>query len=233
MKHEKTYTIERFSSLPSTNDYAKAKRAEGKNLIVIARSQTGGRGTKGRSFSSKEGGVYLTKLTFYEQFPATRAFEIMSQTAAAVCKTLQAFGVSPKIKWPNDIYVSDKKICGILIENTFSGAFVGSSVVGIGINVYNALEAELENIATSLLIETGKKISVDDVTEELIKQLLSTHTMDEYLSFVGYMGTTADILQGESRMQGKLLRVDCDGALWVELQGEEKKFTSAEISVRI
>ena len=233
MKYDTTHKIECFSSLPSTNDYAKAKRAEGKNLIVVARSQTGGRGTKGRSFSSREGGVYLTKLTFYEQFPASRAFEIMSQTAAAVCKTLQAFGVTPKIKWPNDIYVSDKKICGILIENTFSGGFVSASVVGVGINVWNELEPQLQHIATSLLQETGEKICVEEVTETLIQQLLSSHTMNEYLSFVGYMGSMADILQGESRTQGKLLRVDCDGALWVEMQGEEKRFTSAEISVRI
>ena len=77
MNTQKEVKIERFSTLPSTNDYAKEKRGEGKDLIVIARAQTGGRGTKGRIFSSGEGGLYLSKLTFYEDFPAKKAFQII------------------------------------------------------------------------------------------------------------------------------------------------------------
>lgn len=121
-----------FESLFSTQEYAREKRAEGQDLIVTAEVQTGGKGTKGRSFESKKGGVYVSKLSFYEKFPAREAFQIMAGAASAVCETLRKLGLDPVIKWPNDIFVNGKKICGILIENVFSGAEISSSIVGIG-----------------------------------------------------------------------------------------------------
>ena len=233
MKEKIQISIQRFDELGSTNDYAKEQRKNGKDLIVLAKRQTGGRGTKGRSFSSLEGGVYLSKLTFYQDFPAVRAFEIMSSAATAVCKTLVHFGVKPKIKWPNDIFVADKKICGILIENTFSGINVGCSVVGIGINVHNALPQELKNIATSLQEQTGKRFSVDEVADKLIEELCTVHTIEDYVSFIGYMGERARILVGEQEQLATLLSVDAQGGLWVLLDGKKQRFTSTEISVRI
>jgi BirA family biotin operon repressor/biotin-[acetyl-CoA-carboxylase] ligase len=232
MNDKKTAKIQWFDEINSTNDYAKERRADGENLIVIAKRQTGGRGTKGRSFSSREGGVYLTALTFYDALPAKRAFTIMQQAATAVCKTLVFFGLTPKIKWPNDIFVADKKICGILIENTFSGAFVQNSVVGIGINIYNELPDELKDIATSIYQQTGKKIPVEKVAEKLVENL-SKDSAREYLSFIGYMDKPARICIGETWLDGILRSVDEDGNLWVELDGEIRPFSSAEITVRI
>ena len=233
MNDGKKVKIEWLDEIASTNDYAKKRRAEKENLVVVAKRQTGGRGTKGRSFSSNEGGVYLSALTFYDALPASRAFEIMMGAATAVCNTLQAFGLSPKIKWPNDILVADKKICGILIENTFSGAFVQNAVVGIGINVYNQLPAELKDIATSIYLQTGKTFSVEEVAEKLIEQLQAPHTAEEYTAFIGYMGERAKLLIGNETREAVLLSVDKEGGLWVQLDGEKKRFTSTEISVRI
>lgn len=233
MKERNGATVYRFDEIDSTNDYAKTLRNQGKDCVIIAKRQTGGRGTKGRSFSSMEGGVYMTKLTFHQQLPTARAFEIMASTATAVCKTLRAFGVTPKIKWPNDIYAGDKKICGILIENTFSGANVACSVVGIGINIYNTLPEELKEIATSVLEQTGKRYSVETVTEHLLDELFSKQTMEEYLSFVGYMGKQARILVGDLERQATLLSVDREGGLWVLLDGEKQRFVSTEISLRV
>ena len=144
-----------FDSIASTQDYAKAHRKNGQGLIVTATEQTGGKGTKGRSFESGKGGVYLSALCFYEGFFAKDAFQIMAGTATAVCETLRTLGLSPVIKWPNDIFVKGKKICGILIENTFSGSEISSSIVGIGLNIHNTLSAELEGIATTVQAETG------------------------------------------------------------------------------
>ena len=157
-----------FEEIASTNEYAKSQRCQGENLIVTAKRQFGGKGTKGRSFSSNEGGVYLSKLTFYEDFKACEAFKIMTNAAVAVCKTLQYFGLNPKIKWVNDVYVNDKKICGILIENVFSGDKISSSVVGVGLNVYNELPQELVAIATTMEKESGKRFLVEEVKEKLI-----------------------------------------------------------------
>ena len=225
------YEIERFDSIGSTNDYAKFKREERKNVIVIANSQTGGRGTKGRSFSSKGGGLYLSVLTFYEQFPSTRAFEIMQKCAVAVCETLEKFGLQPKIKWPNDIYVNGKKICGILVENTFSGNLLGSSIVGIGLNIQNDLEKELLDIATSMYRETGKRFAPSEVEETLL-QFLQTDSKEKYQSYLGFIGEEVTLLRGEEREKVTLLGVDKQGNLMVKQDGETRVYASAEISLK-
>lgn len=225
--------IQRFESIASTNDYAKSKRSEGQNLLVIAASQTGGRGTKGRSFSSTKGGLYLSKLSFYENFPAKDAFKIMQTAAAAVCETLASFGLSPKIKWANDVFVNGKKICGILIENTFSGANIASSVVGIGLNVYNELPEELKNIATTMQKETGKTFPIEEVEKRLVAFLADENTYKKYDGYLGWLGETVEMLSGEERLFAKLLSVDETGGLWVETDGEKRRFTSAEISLKI
>lgn len=233
MNGEKTFLIEHSEEMESTNLYIKEKRAEGVNRIVTARRQTGGRGTKGRSFSSEEGGVYLSKLTFYDNFPASQAFSIMASAAVAVCKTLVFYGFAPVIKWANDVYVNDKKICGILIENVFSGSNISSSIVGVGLNVYNVLPEELHSIATTMEQASGKRFSVEEVTQKLIEELKKERKIDEYISFIGYMGASAELILGDERVHGTLLRVDETGGLWVEIQGEKRRLTSAEVSVRI
>ena len=232
MNKEKTVRIERFDCLPSTQEYAKSKRGEGQDLLVIAASQTGGKGTKGRSFSSKVGGVYLTKLSFYENFPAKEAFRIMADTAVAICETLSAFGLEPKIKWPNDIYVQDKKICGILIENVFSESCIASSLVGIGLNVSNPIPEELSSIAITMA-DVISAPSVEAVTERLIQELGKGRRMEQYLSYVGYMGREATLILDGEPVHGTLLSVDEAGGLHVEINGERRRLTAAEVTVRI
>lgn len=225
--------IVRFESIDSTSNYAKDLRENGEDVVVWAEMQTGGRGTKGRSFSSGKGGVYLSALRFYENFPASQAFQIMQNAAAAVCETLVSFGITPQIKWPNDIYVNGKKICGILIENTFSGANVSSSVVGIGVNVYNALEEELAEIATTMLQETGKRFSVEKVGETLIEKLFEKDIYKRYFSYVGWLGQEVSLLVGENVVRAKLISVDEQGYLYAETDGEVRRYAAAEISLRI
>ena len=224
---------EDFEEIASTNDYAKSRLSLGQNLLVTAKRQTGGRGTKGRSFSSDKGGVYLTKLTFYGEEDKKTAFEILFSTAVAVCKTLQFYGLQPVIKWSNDIFVNDKKICGILIENTFSGQKIRASVVGVGVNINNALPEELKEIATTVKAETGKEYPVEEIRERLIENLHKDYSVEEYLSFIGYLGREITLILGEERIPATLLSVDKEGGLWVKIDGKERRFVSAEVSVRI
>lgn len=217
----------------STNEYAKARRALGENLLVVAEKQTDGRGTKGRSFSSQRGGVYLSLLTFYQDFPVSNAFQIMQGSAAAVCETLAVFGVSPKIKWPNDVYVNGKKICGVLIENTLTGNRIGSSIVGIGLNVWNELPDELSSIATTLLKETGKKIEVERVIDTLVSFLEQKNVHEKYARYLGWIGEEATLVIGEHTTRATLLSVDETGGLWVDFGGEKKRFVAAEVSLRL
>ena len=222
-----------LKAVDSTNEYAKSLRAEGclEDVIITAKRQTAGRGTKGRSFSSKKGGVYLTYLRFFEDFEAKRAFEIMASAAVAVCKTLETFGLSPVIKWANDVHVSGKKICGILTENTFGGDKLQSSIVGVGLNVNNLLEEELQTIATTMRQEKGKRICLRRVLRVLTENLQGSFCMDEYLSRLGYMGRRVELLLGDERVPATLVSVDNEGILTVEIKGERTRFSAAEISV--
>lgn len=183
---------EKFVCLPSTQEYCKEKRKAGEDLLVVADFQTGGKGTKGRSFSSERGGVYLSKLTFYKDLLAKDAFQIMAGAAVAVCETIRAFGGSPLIKWPNDVFVQDKKIAGILIENVFEGNRISSSIVGIGLNVCNRLPDELLEIATTMALE-GIIARVEEVRERLIEELLKPCSMEKYLSYLGYMRSKSTV----------------------------------------
>ena len=226
----KGYIYEQFNEISSTNDYLKSRRIDGKNRIAVAKQQSGGRGTKGRSFISSEGGLYLSTLTFYDNFPADRAFEIMQNTAAAVCETLKVLGVKSQIKWPNDIFAGGRKICGILIENTFSGKNITSSVVGLGLNIYNELPQELKEIATTVLEQTGKRYEVKQA-EEILLSFLQKGVKDKYESYLGFIGEEVRLLSGEKEFSGIVLGVDKQGNLLARVGGKDCVFASAEVQI--
>ena len=226
----KGYIYEQFNEISSTNDYLKNRRIDGKNRIAVAKQQSGGRGTKGRSFISSEGGLYLSTLTFYDSFPTDKAFEIMQNVAAAVCETLKVLGVKSQIKWPNDIFAGGRKICGILIENTFSGKNITSSVVGLGLNIYNELPQELKEIATSVLEQRGKRYEVKEV-EELLLSYLERGVKDKYESYLGFIGEEVRLLSGEKEFSGIVLGVDKQGNLLARVDGKDCVFASAEVQI--
>lgn len=218
----------------STQDYikklVKKQRNTREDLFVVSAQQTGGKGTKGRSFSSNKGGVYLSYLHFHTGKKASCAFEINKTTSLAVIKTLLAFGVKAGIKWPNDIYVNGKKICGMLIENTLVGEYLDYSIIGIGLNVNNALEEELAPIATTINKVTGKEANLESVLFTLIYNLQNPEKVslyDDYLLFLGQRisvisrdGTTfTDIIDGVLE----------DGRLLLK---SGKILTAEEISIR-
>ena len=221
----------KLNTVSSTSTYARENISSlSLPSLITADYQTNGRGRQGKSFySPADSGLYMT-LAFEVQKPLPL---ITPAAAVAVCETLRYFGLSPVIKWANDVFVDDKKICGILIENTFSGAFVQSSVVGVGLNVNGFFEGELKEIATSMQAQTGKTFSVEKVTERLIDELLKEREMQEYLAYIGYMGREVTLILGEEKARGKLLSVDGEGGLLAEINGETRRLTSAEVSIRL
>ena len=156
----------------------------------------------------------------------------MQNAAAAVCETLAGFGVKPYIKWPNDIFVNGKKICGILIENTFSGGYVRSSVVGIGLNVHNVLPEALKDIATTLHTETGETVSVEEVERALIEKLDDGTVAEKYTQYLGLIGENVTLICGENVVRATLIGVDGDGNLLARTASGEERFSSAEVSLR-
>ncbi len=219
-----------LAEVSSTNDYLKQFLAGGEDMIVCAERQTGGRGTKGRSFLSEEGGVYLSALTFYNGFPAERAFEIMAHSAVAVCKTVEAFGIKPEIKWCNDVLAGGRKIAGILIENTLSDGAVRASIVGIGLNVSNALDG-LGGIAVNMRELLPAPPSAEEVREALIGNFLAPSAFSDYLSYVKFLGKRVQVTENGRQYKATAREILPDGRLLIE-SGGLRALSSAEIAIK-
>lgn len=162
------YRFEYHETIASTNDRAKEL---GAGWIVAAGRQTAGRGRMGRSFSSEEGGLYFS-MAVKPNCPFQEALSL--PVAAAVCAQ-KAIGGKSKIKWPNDILVDGKKVCGILCE-----AVNGVIILGFGINVKNDLPEDLP--------DAGR---VDKTPEELIAAI--TYELARLLE--GYPDNRPEIIQ--------------------------------------
>lgn len=217
-----------FDEVASTNDELKKLKDPAEDVLMIARRQSGGRGSKGRLFSCEKGGAYLSLLRLYP-CKAEESFSIMITAAVAVVKTLAAFDVTAAIKWPNDIFAGGKKICGILIENVFEGDTVARSIVGIGVNLNNPLPAELKNTATSVYEITGHKADIDTFVATLAYNLYQKYTIDEYRQSLGILGKKIKIIRGDETFDGVAKDVLPNGNLLLE-SGEI--LSAAEITVR-
>ncbi len=222
--------IEYLDVATSTNDVVRSYLSGGEDVIVCAERQTGGRGTKGRSFLSERGGVYLSALTFYENLPASRAFEVMAHAAVAVCRTAETFGVRPLIKWANDVYAAGRKLSGILVENIIEGGKVKASIVGIGLNAENDVSA-LGGIAVSLRELSDMPFTAETVRAELIRNLRLSSDFSEYTRRVGYLSETVTVSENGREYRAKLRRVLPDGRLEIEEGGRVRALSSAELAI--
>jgi BirA family biotin operon repressor/biotin-[acetyl-CoA-carboxylase] ligase len=165
----------------STNDEAKKLAAEGaaEGTVVLARVQTAGRGRLGREWYSPEGGIWMSVIL--KPDPDRVIQKITLLAGLTVTKTLRTFyKINAVLKWPNDVLVGDKKICGILTEGTFEGGIPLYVVLGIGLNANideEALPRELRSEATSIKKLVRKEVSII----ELIRRLLKTLDQDYQL----------------------------------------------------
>ena len=205
--------IEHLKQVDSTNEYIKKYIKKRADAIVYADFQTAGKGTKGRSFISDNGGLYLSKLTFYSNLLASNSWSIMTDTAMAVVKTLLAFGVDAQIKWPNDIIANGKKICGILTQNAFCGERVDYSLVGIGINLNNDIAKEIEDIAISVKQITGKDCDRESFFLSLMLNLSSPSSLEEYKAFSLVLGKQITVVRGDESFECLAEDILSDGGL--------------------
>ncbi len=179
----------------STNDEVKKYWDLGEDIAVFARRQTGGRGTKGRSFASPEGGIYISFIKHYRGLKAEKAYEVTEDISLSVALTLRAFGVKAEIKWPNDVYVGKKKICGMLTQNEIKNGYVEKTLCGIGINVNNDLPIELDGIATSLKKELGREVDLKSVLFTLVFNLEKFQNVELYPSFSCVVGKKVKVFE--------------------------------------
>lgn len=225
--------IDELTEVDSTNLYLKRLREAGvrEDVVAIAKRQTGGMGTKGRSFLSAEGGVYLSMLRFYRSFPAAEAFRIMMNSSVAVCKTVEEFGAKAEIKWPNDVFVAGRKICGILIENEVQAGNIRSSIVGIGVNVNNDV-SPLRKIAVNLKEVVGE-VSTEAVRDRLLRALQTDWAFADYKGYIAFLGREIFVTEGGREYFAVAKDVLPDGRLVLEEGGKTRSLTSGEIRIQL
>jgi BirA family biotin operon repressor/biotin-[acetyl-CoA-carboxylase] ligase len=163
--------IRRFEKLDSTNIKAKELIESGAEpwTVIVSQEQDSGYGRKGGKWISPKGGLYFSIILPKNNIDDLQLLTIL--TAFTIAKIIkEEFNVEPLIKLPNDIILNGKKICGILTENVV-GEDVKSSVMGVGLNTNAEILSGLEDIATSLLKETGKEIDNDKILKRIIEEI--------------------------------------------------------------
>ena len=212
-----------FYKLDSTSTYAK-KHFDGTPLLVCAKTQTSGRGRQGKEFFSPRGGIYFS-LALPKSFNFTH---LTALCGVSVCRAIEKLcGANPEIKWVNDIYINDKKICGILCEATENGVIIG---IGINLNTKN-FPKELENIAGAL----NTKVSKTKLIYEIANNILTIKDFKEYYKEHSYvLGKKIFFIENNEKYEAFADNIDDDFGLVVKLaDGSKKTLTSGEISVRI
>ncbi len=238
-----------FEEIDSTNAYAKKIASQKPSgTIVLAENQTKGKGRLGREWSSSYGsGIWMSMILKPDIVP-TDAVLLTQVTAAAVVKGLnEVLNCDAKIKWPNDILLEKKKVCGILTELSGEIESVNYIVVGIGINVNQNPEdfpQEIEDKATSLKKFTGVDVSRKAIIKAILKymnyyysQFLKNHSLEGIVEVCREFSATLEkevkVIENGNEIFGKAVGLTDRGALVVEdNKGIRHEIISGEASVR-
>ena len=196
-------------SVPSTNDLAKEMADGGcaDGTVVFAEEQTGGKGRAGRRWTSSEGGIYLSVVLKGEMDLKT-VNSLPLIFGLAVSKTISTSAmIESGLKWPNDVLIGEKKVCGVLMEASVKAEEVEYVVVGIGLNVNNSLkdlDEETRERSTTLSDEIGEKLDRRELLRNLL-YFLDLH-YDRYLE--GGVQRLLEEWSGRSKTIGKQVSVE-------------------------
>ncbi|RGX55946.1 biotin--[acetyl-CoA-carboxylase] ligase [Anaerotruncus sp. AF02-27] len=232
----------------STNQAAKELALSGApdGALLLAEEQSEGRGRRGRGFVSPPGaGIYLSAL-LRPQLLAADAVLITAAAAVAVCEAVQALcGIDLGIKWVNDLYLGDRKVCGILTEaaTDFESGSVEYMVVGIGINFTTRPEdfpEELRTVAGSLFPKGEAPVSRSQLAaeivnrlEELLPGLPQRRFLAAYRARSILLGERVEVLRGEKREIARAVAIDDDARLVIQKEDNTTEaLRSGEISIR-
>ena len=212
-----------YPSVASTMEVARQEVQKGapEGTVVIAGEQTAGRGRLQRSWLTPKGNVALSVILYPTL--AQLSFMIMLASLAVVHCIRAVTGLDPGIKWPNDILINGRKVCGILIESDVRQEKVQSAIIGIGLNVsLRAIDyPEIQDIATSLSQESGRDVpAVDTVrtllveTERLYLELTAGRSLyNEWRDNLVTLGQTVRVFSGKNVYEGIAESVAPDGSL--------------------
>ncbi len=229
----------------STNNYASklvAKMEALEGTVVIAHFQGEGKGQRGNVWTSEPGKNLTFSLVLKpKKVSPSEAFVISKIVSLAICKYLETVVVDDVfIKWPNDIYVGRKKICGILIENQFKGKKFESSIIGIGLNVNQTNFQNLPRV-TSLILELKKELELNSVLEGLLESIEICYLRfqregvsaihEEYLTNLLFIDEMRRYKTSQGEIIGKIVNVLSNGKLEIETkEGQLFNFDIKELA---
>ena len=237
-----------FDTIDSTNTKAQelAEKGYQSGTLVVADKQESGKGRRGRSWVSPSGtGIFMT-LMIKPDINPNNASMLTLVAALAVAKAITSVtGEEAMIKWPNDIVVNGKKVCGILTEMNAQFDYINHIVVGIGINVHNeSFPEEISQMASSLMIEAGGKrfhraqIIAETMSyfEQYYDTFLKTQDLSalvrEYDELLVNRNKSVRVLDPKEPFDGKAMGITPKGELIVDTWESRKLVSSGEVSVR-
>jgi len=234
-------------SAASTNTTAKALALMGSPefTCVTAEEQTAGKGRMGRAWASpKHKGLYASFI-LRPNIEAQKASGVTVLTALAVVRALRGVQLDAKIKWPNDVLLSGRKICGILTESSSSMDGIDYIVCGFGLNVNQDAEElpeEIRNIATSVRLEKGAPSPRTKLLAMVLEEIYGLYgeflksglknLMEEYTGYSALHGRELTLLTPAGEEHGTFAGFDEEAALLVERDGQIKRYISGEISLK-
>ncbi|SNZ08546.1 BirA family transcriptional regulator, biotin operon repressor / biotin-[acetyl-CoA-carboxylase] ligase [Persephonella hydrogeniphila] len=228
-----------FKQINSTNIFAKKEELED-GTVVLAETQTGGKGRKGRKWLSVEGkGLYFS-IVLNRNIPINELMTFSFIFPVGVKKAIEKeTGLKINIKWPNDLYLNNKKLAGFLIETEFEGNYLYKLVAGIGININHDLKdlQELKETATSLKIETGKEYDRKSLfgkilseIENLVEEFDRKKVIEEVDKSLLWKGERVKLV--DEGIEGVLVGLNSSGGIRVFTDNKIKDFYSGEITLR-
>ena len=230
-----------FDTIDSTNTKAQelAEKGYPSGTLVVADKQESGKGRRGRSWVSPSGtGIFMT-LMIKPDINPNNASMLTLVAALAVAKAITSVtDEEAMIKWPNDIVVNGKKVCGILTEMNAQFDYINHIVVGIGINVHNeSFPEEISQMASSLMIEAGgKRFHRAQIIAETNDTFLKTQDLSalvrEYDKLLVNRNKSVRVLDPKEPFDGKAMGITPKGELIVDTWESRKLVSSGEVSVR-
>ncbi len=232
----------------STNLYANSilKENPADETAIVAAFQTKGKGQHTNSWVSDAGkNILMSRIVYPVFLKPDEIFFLNKVVTKAILDFLQTeFSISAKIKWPNDIYVGDKKIAGILIENAVMGSHIKHAIIGIGLNINQENFGELlKQKCTSVKLISGKEFIVNESVIQLLHHLHNCYEMligkrfqaltDFYLKHLYRLNESRFFKVDFEKVEGTIVGVNHKGKLIVLIDGEFKTFMNKEIEYLI
>ncbi len=236
-----------FSEVASTNDIASQLIEKGapEGTLVTAEAQTRGRGRQGRVWTTSQGKALAFSLVLKPRFPAREIPGITLVAAVAVVQTLEAYGLKPEIKWPNDLLLRGKKVCGILTEMGPKHDNKPSVILGIGINLNQSAKdfpLDIRLLATSVYRISGRKIDRVEFLQKLMVKLETVYgwmnqkqfsrVLGEWRKRSVTLGQWVKVTLGHKYFEGQVVDIDSRGFLLVRREtGQTETVLSGDVEV--